>query len=315
MMLLRPTFAQMRGLGFFTARACLYLLLLTSAARARGGKPAVVTGPPAPDLVPPIDTRFVEVRPALKEAFTFQRSRGQTRAVVLVHGLMPHPFSNDGVNKAAFRDWQKVGSPLVETFARDADVFAFAYSQNVAVNQVADAAGLEINIWRLSQLGYMEIVLVGHSAGGLIARQFVEDHPVSGVTKVIQVCAPNAGSSTAKIEAGVRKSQRVFLASLTKEARSDFLAKRTDKKIPASVQFICVVGDAAGTGDYLVANSSQWSRDLQEQGIPAFPLRTTHFLVMRRKADAEKMAELIRDKQPRWDAEKVAATRKDLCKD
>ena len=49
--------------------------------------------------------------------------------------------------------------------------------------------------------------LVGYSAGALIARYFVEDSPDYGVTKVIQVCAPNGGSGWGKLTAGVRQSQ------------------------------------------------------------------------------------------------------------
>lgn len=273
---------------------------------------AATSAPAAREFGVPVATKFVEVRPTPSEVASFQRSRGQTRAVVLIHGLYLHPFSNEHVNKPAFRDWQKPGSPMVETLAKDADVYAFAYSQNLAVDAISGVPGLEINVWRLKAMGYQEIVLVGHSAGGLIAREFVEDHPLAGVTKVIQVCAPNRGSGYARIEPGISKSQKPFLTSLTKQARLVYLARRADKKIPEQVEFVCVVGDGSGTGDWLVSVRSQWPRDLQDQGIPAVAVRAAHFTVMHSKADAERIAELVRAPQPRWSADKVAALRKTL---
>jgi pimeloyl-ACP methyl ester carboxylesterase len=275
------------------------------------GRPA----PPARPLPAAVDAKFVQVSPAPKDAFTFQRSLGQARVVVLIHGLRLHPFSNDSVNRAAFHDWQKAGSALVQHLARQADVFAFAYSENVPVEQVAETPGLAVNIWRLRQLGYAEVVLVGHSAGGLVARQFVEDHPGAGVTKVIQVCSPNGGCAYARVEAGVRKNQRPFLSSLTKQARGNFLKARAGRQIPAAVQFVCVVGDGARLGDGVVSNASQWPADLQFQGIPAVVLRTTHFTAMRTTAEAERLADLIRQSQPRWGPAQVAAVRKELWKD
>src|SRR5207244_2414497 len=122
-----------------------------------------------------------------------------------------------------------------------ADVFAFAYSQDVPLETVADGPGLRDGVRRLKALGYREIVLVGHSAGGLVARQFVEDYPGAGVTKVVQVCAPNGGSAWAKARMAVRKKQEAFLASLTRKDRRLSLHERAEKRIPADVEFVCVV--------------------------------------------------------------------------
>lgn len=270
---------------------------------------APVATPAAPA---PVETRFVQVHPAPAEDGKFKRSPSQEQAVVLLQGLHVHPFSSASVLKPEFRGWQQAGSKLVETLSSSADVFAFAYGQNVAVEEIAGVPGLGDNIRRLRELGYTRVVLIGHSAGGLIARQFVEDHPNAGVTKVIQVCSPNGGCAMARFDTGVRKDQRSFLNSLTKESRAAFLKGRPDKKIPASVQFVCVVGEGAGMGDYLVSNESQWPGDLQAQGIPAIALKTTHFTVMRSKTDAQKLAEILNQNQPRWDAAKVAVARKDL---
>ena len=281
----------------------------------------------------PIETRFAQVAPVRAEATTLERSAGQARAVVLVHGLRAHPFSSTNVAKAEWHSWQKPGSALVKSLAQEADVYAFAYSQDVAVDDVAGCDGLAEGICRLSGLGYKEIVLVGHSAGGIVVRQFVEDHPDAGVTKVVQVCAPNGGSSWGKATIGVRRKQEPFLTSLTKECRQQCLTKRSDKKIPEQVEFVCLIGhlhfelSVAGTldkgdkpqtivasvatprGDGVVSSGNQWSQDLQDQGVPVVAMELTHFSVMRSTAGMERIAQLVRARQPRWTAAEVAAAR------
>ncbi len=62
----------------------------------------------------------------------------------------------------------------------------------------------------------------------------------------------------------------------------------------------------------MVSCRSQWSEELQRQGVPAIPLATTHFLVMRTREGAEKIAELVRDRQVRWDAAKVSAAKQKI---
>ncbi len=146
-----------------------------------------------------VDTRFAQVAPAAREVAAFARTLGQGRAVILIHGLRMHPISKVGIVRAAFSDWQKEKSALVEQLARDSDVFAFAYAQTAAADEVADAPDLSDSVRRVRLLGYRELVLVGYSAGGVIARNFVEDNPDSGVTKVVQVCAPNGGSGWASL--------------------------------------------------------------------------------------------------------------------
>jgi pimeloyl-ACP methyl ester carboxylesterase len=275
--------------------------------------PRVIPGPGAPVQPPRMETLFVQVHPVPRAAAAFEPSPGETRAVVLLHGLLPHLLSQKA-ERPVFRDWQKPGSKLVQALARDSDVYAFAYSQNVAVEDIVRAPGLREGVRRLRQSGYTEVVLVGHSAGGLIARQLVEDYPDTGVTKVVQVCSPNGGSGYAKLEL-TSKNQRTFLESLTKDARQKCLRDRCDKKIPETVQFVCVVGDGTGVGDVIVSDKAQWTKDLQDQGIPAVRLWTAHFWVTRNRADARKIAELVREDQPRWDAAKVAAMRKKIIRD
>ena len=143
---------------------------------------------PGSPLLPP-QTFFVQVAPAPRTADEIARSAGQDRAVVLLHGLWVHPFNQHNVGKAFLHAWQKPGSLMVKRLAQNADVYSFGYAQDVAVEDIAAGPGLDQCVKRLRELGYQSIVLVGHSAGGLIARQYVEDNPDSGVTKVIQLCA------------------------------------------------------------------------------------------------------------------------------
>jgi hypothetical protein len=260
----------------------------------------------------PAETLFVQVAPVLKEPTRFERSVEQTRAVVLISGLEVHVFNDNLVPKARLRTWQQNDSPMVKALAFEADVFSFSYGQNVAVDEVAAFPAFGDGICRLKQLGYTEIVLVGHSAGGLVARQFVEDHPDAGVTKVIQTCAPNGGSSWGKLKPGVTASQRVFVESLTKESRALFLQKRGEKRIPEAVEFVCIVGTAAGNGDGVVACNCQWTEDLQKQGIPVVAIKTDHFSAVRTKPNVQKVAELVKEKLPRWNADDVATARKRL---
>jgi hypothetical protein len=78
---------------------------------------------------PPIQTKFVQVAPAPEKPSEVEPSAGQTRAVVLIHGFRAHPFQKSKVSQAEFHDWQRAGSTLVKSLAKDSDVFAFAYGQ------------------------------------------------------------------------------------------------------------------------------------------------------------------------------------------
>jgi hypothetical protein len=132
------------------------------------------------------------------------------------------------------------------------------------------------------------------------------------VTKVVQVCAPNSGSSWSTLSFAVQKAQEPFLQSLTKAACREFRQSRGDKLVPACVQFVCVVGDGGEYGDGVVRDQSQWAEDLQEQGVPAVRVRTTHFTAMRSRAVAERLAELIRQDCPRCDTDAVAKLKKEI---
>ncbi len=262
----------------------------------------------------PVAVQFAQVAPREFPAGDWQRSPDQRRAVILIQGLLPHPFSKDNVNRPTLRDWQKPGSPLVNRLAADADVYAFAYGQTVAVDEIAEHPALRAGLRQLRTMGYREIVAVGYSAGGLIARRLVEEFPDVGVTKVVQVCAPNAGSGWAKLKA-VRKNQQPFLESLTKEERRREMQARLDVFIPDGVEFVCVVGTGAWTGDGVVSSRSQWPPDLQAQGIPAVKVATDHLSMVRGSAGDETIAAVVRTSQPRWSQAQVAAARKIILGD
>ncbi|MBI3409327.1 MAG: hypothetical protein HY040_13365 [Planctomycetes bacterium] len=255
-----------------------------------------------------VETHFTQVHPPVKDAL--ERSNGQERAVVLIHGIRIHPFNSTKAGEAIFHDWQKAGSSLVRSLGKDADVFAYAYGQTAALETIAGSPAFSRKVAKLRFMGYKEIILVGHSAGGVLARLFVEDHPDSGVTRVIQVCAPNDGSSLASATFSVCKDQEPFLQSLTKKERSKQWALRLEKTIPEKVEFCCLVGVAGTNGDVMVSCQSQWPGDLQKQGIPACRLSTSHFTVMRTPKTIEKIAEAVRERHPRWSAETVEKMRK-----
>jgi pimeloyl-ACP methyl ester carboxylesterase len=155
------------------------------------------------------------------------------------------------------------------------------------------------------RLGYRELVLLGHSAGGLLAREFVEDHPEAGVTKVLQVCCPNEGCPLAELP--VARSQQPFVESLSVAGRQRCLKDRCQLQIPDRVQFLCVVGTTDGkqADDGIVSRATQWPLDLQKQGIPAKVLPVSHNGSVRSEKGAKALAELVRQECPRWSAEQV----------
>jgi pimeloyl-ACP methyl ester carboxylesterase len=268
----------------------------------------LVPGPAEHPGLEQLETRFIQVHPALVDPTKPVKSKNHDRAVLLIHGYWLQ-LSKDKVGKAKFKDWQAAGSHLVSALAQESDVFAFAYGQCVGIEEIAQHPSLAAAVAQLKKLGYKDIVLVGHSAGGLVARYFVEDFPKSGVTKVVQVCTPNGGCTYAEIK-WTPRIQRPFLNSLTKAGREQCLRERAGKKIPAGVQFVCIVT----LEDALVPCSCQWTEDLQDQGVPVVRLPVGHRLSVRKASEVKKIAQVVRGDYPRWDAEAVAAARKLLFK-
>jgi hypothetical protein len=239
----------------------------------------------------------------------WMRSPNQSQAIVLIHGYQYH-LLDKYVPRAELRPWQRADSTLVKQLARTADVYVFAYGQNVALQTIVEHSNLPDSVARLSKLGYKDITLVGHSAGGLIARHFVEDCPNAGVTRVFQLCSPNGGSPLANLQGA--RSQRAFMDCLTEKGRKECLMVRADKSIPRHVQFLCVVGkgDGKSDGDGVVSCVCQWSADLQQQGIPAVALPVGHREIVRDEKTAEALATLVRGNHTRWTMEQTAEARR-----
>ena len=282
------------------------------------------------------EVKLAQVGPSFHEAADIQHTAGNDREVVLIQGLCIHPFSSKNISLANWQRWQRPDCPLVRALAKESDVFAICYGQNVAVQQIAESTDFRKHIDLLKKAGYAEIVLIGHSAGGLVARHFVEDCPHSGVTKVIQVCTPNGGSLWGHAEIGVRSGQEEFLSSLTQSARAACLLDRCEKKIPDNVEFVCLVGhhevhvdvncsiplwkghavnvsaNKLFYGDGVISSEEQWTPDLQEQGIPAVALPVNHVHAMRSEAVIEKLSQLVKQEQARLSADEVHATRQEL---
>lgn len=245
---------------------------------------------------PAVEALFGRVAP---RPLLVARTPGQTRAVVLIHGLgLALPLQREKATRATLRDWQRPGTPLVSRLGRHADVYSFAFSQTVPVESVAALGQLRAYLGVLRALGYAEIILVGHSAGGLIARHLVEDCPDHGVTRVIQVCAPNRGCPFAGLRLACRE-QVSFLLSLSLAGRERTCGARADKRLPEDVEFVCVVGSWALWSDGAVAHSSQWPEDLRRQGVPGYAVTTYHSGAMGNDAVIALIDYLVRTPQPR----------------
>lgn len=255
-----------------------------------------------------------QVAPVERDWPSCSRSEGQTRAVVLLHGLELPPLHKADARVAEFDRWQMAGSRLVNGLSLRADVYALAYSENASVDLIAESPHLLEAIARLRSLGYAELVMIGHSAGGLVARLFVEDYPDAGVTKVIQVSAPNMGSSWAKWHPVIVTGQAAFVQSLSKDERQKLVWQRSAIRIPADIQFACVVACGAWWGDGMVLCRSQWPPDLQDQGVPAFPVFASHRSVMFGKAGVDTVIRAVLMKQERWTHDQVEAARKSILK-
>lgn len=256
---------------------------------------------------PAVESIFQQAYPVTGK---LTRSPNQDQAILLVHGFHYHLLDRN-VPKATFRPWQTTESLLVKELGKSGDVYSFGYGQNVPLDTIVKKSGLAANIAELRKMGYKDIVLVGHSAGGLIARHFVEDFPDAGVTKVVQVCSPNGGSPLAKLTAP--KSQKVFMECLTADHRKKCLEMRAEVKIPEKVQFVCIVAREKNKDtDGVVPCLLQWTPDLQKQGIPAFGIIGGHREVVRDAKLIETITNAVREGQSRWTAERVEQARKDL---
>lgn len=261
---------------------------------------------------PAVESIFVPAAP-LPVGGKWTPTPNQTCAVVLIHGFH-YQLLEKSVPKAELRPWQQPDSLLVKELAKNADVFTFAYGQNASLDTIVKESTIGTNVTQLRKFGYQDIVLLGHSAGGLIARHFVEDNPNAGVTKVIQVCSPNGGSPLATLTGP--KGQKAFRDCLTEKGRLECLRIRSDKLIPEHIHFVCVMamGNGSSGSDGVVPCACQWTADLQKQGIPVVVMPLSHRAAIRDAKAAETLANLVRERPARWPAERIEKARKELFK-
>lgn len=259
-----------------------------------------------------LPTDFWQVAPDRKGANAAAVTRGKDRAVLVIPGLKIHPIRPALAARPDRRDYQEPTSELVKALAKDSDVFAFSYAQTVPIDAVAHSPGLRDAVAQLKKAGYTEIVLVGHSAGGVIARLFAESYPDSGVTKVIAVASPHAGAEMATIKIGYPKAQAPFVRSLSPEFRAEAMPLKIDDKIEVA----CVVCKIKRfDADGLVSTPSQWPEECRRLGFPAVLVPVSHWEAMLSPASTKVIADLVRDKLTRWSAEEVEKARKVLFRE
>jgi pimeloyl-ACP methyl ester carboxylesterase len=253
----------------------------------------------APFIDIPLEFWGVAPSVSMKQLPALERKRD--RAVVLIHGLRAQVFSPERAEYPDPHTFQKPRSELVRALQPDFDVFGVSYAQVGPVDWVAASPQLREGIKALRFAGYKEIVLIGHSAGGIIARRFVEMNPNSGVTKVVAVASPYLGSGWAKLPPQLMpKSQLVFIRSLLPEVREES-ARTSTAKLPEDFQFCCVVCKLPRLdSDTTVGVDSQWPRDLQKLGIPISLVNCNHFDAMKCEKGVQAIVELAKGKVIRW---------------
>jgi hypothetical protein len=128
---------------------------------------------------------------------------------------------------------------------------------------------------------------------------------------VVQICAPNGGSPLATLTAP--KSQKIFMECLTIDHRKKCMESRAEKKIPESVQFVCiVVKEKNKDTDGVVPCLNQWTTDLQKQGIPALCVIGGHREVVRDPKLIDAISAALREPQERWPAPRIEKARKEI---
>lgn len=259
-----------------------------------------------------LPTESWQVAPSVRQPGLASVVKTKDRAVLLLHGLLVHPFKPSLAAKPDLHAWQQPNSDLVRNLAKDADVFSFAYAQITPLDAVAQCPGLRDCVTALRKAGYKEITLIGHSAGGVISRLFVESYPESGVTKVIPVSAPHIGSELAHLKAGYHRIQASFVQSLAPEARIEAAPRRIDE----AIEMACIVCKLKHMeGDGLVSMNSQWPDECRRQGIPVVLVAGSHFEAMTSAAAVKAIGELARERLTRWSPEEVERARRLLFRE
>lgn len=224
----------------------------------------------------------------------------KTKAVLCIPGLYPHPLRPEKATLPEMHPWFEPKAPLLAALAGEFDVYAFGYAQTVPIDLVADCNGLRNAVERLRKAGYAEIVLVGHSAGGLVAHHFAERNPKSGVTKVIPVSAPYTGSDLADITLPLPRTQVSYIKSLAPQPRKDAIA--AIKAFPKDIEICCVLCKVSRLpNDIMVGLDSQWPEEVRKQGIPATLVAVNHFEAIKAPQGVTMVADLAKAKLVRWE--------------
>jgi len=259
---------------------------------------AALLAQPAVADEPEVEILFEQVHPV--EGDTPQRTDDTERAVVLIHGYFP-AYSYASARNAKLHRWQKSGSKLVDALGEHGDVYSIGYGQDAPIDAIADQDQLTGAIESLEAAGYDEITVVGHSAGGLLARVLVEEHPGLGVDRVVQVCPANGGAGLSELYRVSLRPQESFVASMAKRERT------SSKPVPADVELVSVVCEGGGIGDGVLSDTAQWPPDLREQGVPMVRLSSSHFTPIRSDSGVSLITELATTSSPRWTPEEVEA--------
>jgi pimeloyl-ACP methyl ester carboxylesterase len=229
------------------------------------------------------------------------------RAAILLPGLYPHPLRPEKALEPELHEWMEPDSHLVTNLGKDMDLYAFGYAQTIPLDGVSLSFGLRVTVQRLRAVGYQEIIMIGHSAGGIIARQFVEHYPREGIAKIIQISAPNYGSDLADLKFGLPRTQVAFIKSIAPGPRTEC----THLPIPNGVQFVCVVCKYPRlANDLMVGLDSQWPADLRKQGIPASLVQVNHIDAPKSATSTAVIADLAREPLVRWSPDQTAAAEK-----
>ena len=260
-----------------------------------------------------LPTLFWGIAPEVEAEDIPTLKKTKDKAVILVHGLIPRPLHPAKAEKPEPHTWQKPDGALVKLLADDFDVFGVSYAQTVPMDLIPLSKGLRDGVAAVKAAGYKEIALVGHSAGGVIIRRFVECHPNAGVTKVVAIAAPFHGSVWAHLPGFViPKPQVPFIGSMEPGVRKEWLDK-CGCHLPKDLQFCCVVCKLPRlAGDTMVAAGSQWPEELQKQGVPAVAVRCNHFDAMTGDKCVSAIAEILKGKVVRWDEGQVTQAKKAL---
>ncbi len=257
-----------------------------------------------------LPTELWQVAPDRRGLVWADHPREKDRAVLLIPGLKIHPFRPVLATRPELNDWQLPAGELVRGLAKDFDVFAFGYAQTVPLDAVAHAPGLRDAVARIKAAGYKEIVLIGHSAGAVIARLFSERYPDAGARKVIAVAGPHAGAELANVKIGYSKAQAPFIQSLAPGARAEAGGVRKPNDTLEMACVVCKIKRLEGDG--LVSLGSQWPRECQRCGVPAVLATVSHFDAMLNPTSTRAIAALAREKVTRWGPGEVEKARKVL---